>query len=103
MEPIDRRHDIRAAIVLAVLIFLVFAGLVVGILTDTFPPKDDALAWTGAGFVGLGAIVFGAWAVILHLDVEMEWADRIGGDLLLVGVAAALVATGVPTFAAGVL
>jgi hypothetical protein len=57
----------------------------------------------GAGLVGLGAAVFTAWGVVLQLDAELDWADRVGGDLLLAGVAVGLVTAGLPTFAAGVI
>jgi cytochrome c biogenesis protein CcdA len=103
MESLDRSRDRTAAIVLAALVFLVFAGLVVGIVTDTFRFDDRAVAWVGAGIVGLACAVFTAWAVVLHVDARLEWADRLGGDLLLVGVAVGLVFVGLPTFAAGVL
>ena len=103
LEPIDRSRDLTAAVVLAVVIFLVFAALVAGILTGTTDPKDTAVAWVGTALVGLGASVFTAWAVVLQLDAEMEWAERVGGDLLLVGVAVGLVVAGLPTFAAGVI
>jgi hypothetical protein len=53
--------------------------------------------------VGLGAAVFVAWAVVLQLDAELEWAERVGGDLLFAGVAVGLVAAGLPTYAAGVI
>jgi hypothetical protein len=103
MQPIDRSRDLTAAVVLAVVIFLIFAALVAGILTGTTDPKDTAAAWVGAGLVGLGAAAFTAWAVVLQLDAELDWAERVGGDLLLVGVAVGLVAAGLPTFAAGVI
>ena len=89
--------------VLAVVVFLIFAGLVAGILTDTFPPTETAVAWVGAGLVGVAAMVLTAWAIVLVTETEMEWAERVGGDLLLVGVGVGLLATGLPTFAAGVL
>jgi hypothetical protein len=103
MEPIDRSRDLTAAIVLAVVVFLVFAGLVAGIATDTFALDERAVAWVGAGLVGLACAFFTAWAVVLQLDAEMGWARRLGGDLLLVGVGVGLVFVGLPTFVAGVL
>jgi hypothetical protein len=103
MQPIDRSRDLPAAVVLAVLIFLIFAALVAAILTGTTDPKDTAVAWVGTGLVGLGAVAFIAWAVVLQLGAELEWARRVGGDLLLLGVAVGLVAAGLPTYAAGVI
>jgi high-affinity Fe2+/Pb2+ permease len=103
VPPVDRSRDRVAAIVLAAVVFLVFGGLVAGILTDTFKPEETAVAWVGAGLVGLGCAVFAGWAVVLHLDLELEWASRAGGDLLLAGIAVGLVFAGLPTFAAGVI
>ena len=103
MEPIDRQRDLTAAVVIAVVVFLVFAGLVAGILTHTFSTEDGAVAWVGTGLVGLGCAVFAAWAVVLHTGAELDWASRVGGDLLLVGVGVGLVAAGLPTFVAGVI
>ena len=103
MEPIDRQRDLTAAVVLAVLMFVVFAVLVAGIITDTFPPIDGAAAWAGAGIVGLACALLVAWSLVLHLDAEMAWAERIGGDLLLVGLGVGLFVVGLATFAAGVL
>jgi high-affinity Fe2+/Pb2+ permease len=103
VPPVDRSRDRVTAIVLAAVVFLVFAGLVAGIITDTFPPQETAVAWVGAGLVGLGCAVFTGWAVVLHLDIELEWASRAGGDLLLAGIAVGLVFTGLPTFVAGVV
>jgi hypothetical protein len=103
MGPIDRSRDLPTALVLAVVTFLVFAGLVAGIITDTFPPVDAGAAWVGAGIVGLACAALVAWALVLHFDAEMTWAERVGGDLLLVGVAVALLFVGLPTFVAGML
>jgi hypothetical protein len=103
MDSLDRSRDLTAAIVFAVVVFLVFAVMVAGVLTDNFQPKDTAVTWVGAGFVGIAAAVFTAWAIVLRLDSRMEWAQRLGGDLLLVGVAVALLFLGLPTFAAGTL
>ena len=103
MEPIERSHDLTAAIVLAVIVFLVFAVLVAGILTDTFTPTDSVAAWVGSGIVGLASAVLAAWSLVLHFDAPMEWAERVGGDLLLVGIAVGLLFVGLATFAAGVL
>jgi hypothetical protein len=103
IEPYERQRDLTAAIVLAVIVFLIFAGLVAGILTDTFPPTNSAVAWVGTGLVGVASAIFSAWAVVLQIDARMEWADRLGGDVLLVGVAVGVVLFGLGTFAAGVL
>jgi hypothetical protein len=103
METDERSADLTAAIVLAVVAFLVFAGLVAGVLTGNFPPKDTAVTWVGAGLVGVAAAVFTAWAVVIRIDAELEWAKRLGGDLLFVGVAVFFVFVGLPTFAAGTL
>ncbi len=103
MQPIDRSRDLPAAVVLAVVVFLVFAALVAAILTGTTDPKDAAVAWVGTALVGIGAAVLVGWAVVLQLDAELEWATRVGGDLLLPGVAVGFVAAGLPTYAAGVI
>ena len=103
LQPIDRSRDLTAAVILAVLAFLVFAALVAGILSGTTEPKDTAVAWVGTALVGLGAALFTGWAVVLQLGAELRWAERLGGDLLFVGVAVGLVTAGLPTFAAGVI
>jgi hypothetical protein len=103
MQPTDRSRDLTAAVVLAVVVFLVFAVLVAGILTGTTDPKDTAVAWAGAALVGLSAALFTAWAVVLQVDAELAWAERVGGDLLIVGLAVGLATAGLPTFAAGVI
>ena len=102
LDEIDRSRDLPAAVVIAVIVFLVFAGLVAGIITDTFPPEETAVAWVGAGLVGVASAAFIAWAVVIQLETEMEWATRVGGDLLLVGVGVGLLFVGLPTFVAGV-
>jgi hypothetical protein len=56
-----------------------------------------------AGLVGLASLTFAVWAVVIQRDLELPWEERLGGDLLLVGVAALFVVTGLPTFAAGVI
>ena len=88
---------------LAVLTFIVFAALVAGLVTKTFALDDEVVAWVGAGLVGIGCAVLGAWSVVLHLDAPLDWASRVGGDLLLAGVGVGFVVAGLPTFAAGVL
>jgi hypothetical protein len=103
LPPGDPTEDFTPALVLAVIGFVVFAALVAGIITDTFSPDDRALAWVGAGLVGVGAGVLAGWAVVLHLDVELEWAERLGGDLLLAGLGFGFVIAGMPTFLAGVV
>jgi hypothetical protein len=103
MGPVDRSRDLTTAVVLAVVVFLVFAVMVAGVLTHNFTPKDTAATWVGAGFVGVAAAVLTAWAIVLRLDAPMQWAERVGGDLLLIGVAVALIFVGLPTFAAGTL
>jgi hypothetical protein len=100
---VDRSPDLRPASILAVVAFLVFGLLVTGLATHTFRLDDKVAAWVGAGLVGLATIAFAAWAVVLERDVEMAWARRAGGDLLLVAVAVALAVAGLATFAAGVI
>ena len=89
--------------VLAVVAFLVFVLLVVGLVTKTFRLDDEIAAWVGAGLVGLGAATFATWATVLYRDVDMDWAERAGGDLLLVGLAVAETVAGLAIFAAGVI
>jgi hypothetical protein len=105
VEPpsIDRSQELRPALVLAILAFLIFGLLMAGLITETFGLDDEAAAWVGAGLVGLGSATFAGWAVVLHLDVELPRAERLGGDLLLAGLGVLLVVAGLPTFAAGVI
>jgi hypothetical protein len=91
------------AVVLAVVTFLVFGVLVAGIVTDTFGLDDRAVAWVGAGLIGLSSIAFGAWAAVIGYEEPLEWADRLGGDLLVAGIGVGLLMAGLPTFAAGVI
>ena len=103
MQPVDRSHELRPAMVLAVVAFLVFALLIAGIVTDTFALDDRVAAWVGVGLVGLASATFAAWAIVIHRDVDLPWEERLGGDLVIVGLAAAFVMAGLPTFAAGVI
>jgi len=72
-------------------------------VTKTFALDDEVEAWVGAGLVGLASVVLAAWALVLLYDKPLDWAERLGGDLLLAGVGVALVVAGLPTFAAGVI
>src|SRR4051794_15802848 len=101
LEPQDPSRDLPAAAVLAVIAFIVFAGLLAFLITRKSAP--DAVAWVGAGLVGLGSLVLTAWALVLNFEPDLGPAERIGGDLLLVGFGVLFVAAGLPTFAAGVL
>ena len=103
MQDLDRSEELRPAAVLAVVAFLVFALLVTGLITKTFRLDNTVAAWVGTGLVGLGAATFTAWTAVLYRDVEMDWAERAGGDLLLVGLAVAVSVAGLATFAAGVI
>ena len=103
MEPRDPSQDLTAAAVLAVIGVLVFAALLTALLTGAFGFEDRTLAWVGAGLVGLGGVMLAASAIVLGVDASMSWADRVGGDLLLVGVGVGLFFAGLPTFAAGVI
>lgn len=103
MEPVDPTEDLTAASILAVLAFIVFAGLVAAILTDSVAPEDRAVAWVGAGLVGLGSIVLSAWAAVLYSETDLPWEDRLGGDLAIAGSGFFLVIAGLPTFVAGVI
>ena len=103
-EELDERdpsEDLVAAAVMAVLAFLLFAGLMAWLLTRNSTP--ETVAWVGAGLVGAGSLVFAGWALVLNFETDMDWADRVGGDLLLVGIGVAFVFAGIPTFFAGVL
>jgi hypothetical protein len=97
----DPSEDQTAALVLAVVTFIVFAALIAGLATKTF--DQAAAAWVGAGLVGLGSAVFAGWALALRGDVDFARVERVGGDLLLVGAGVFLVFAGLPTFFAGVL
>ena len=101
IDPQDPSRDLPAAAVLAVLTFLVFAGLVAALVTRSSRPEP--VAWVGAGLVGLGSLVLAAWALVLTFERDLGWAERFGGDLLLVGFGVLFVLAGLPTFAAGVL
>ena len=89
--------------ILAVVTFLIFALLIAGLATATFGLTDAAAAWVGAGVIGLSATTSGAWSVVLSRDMEMGWARRVGGDLLLLAIAVGLLVTGIAVFAAGVV
>jgi len=99
----ERSPELRPAIVLAAVAFVVFGLLLTGLLTHTFRLDDKVAAWVGAALVGVGALVFAGWAAVLGRHVDMAWARRAGGDLLLVALAVALAVTGLATFAAGVI
>jgi hypothetical protein len=101
LEPQDPSRDLPAAAVMAVITFLVFAGLVVWILTRKSPP--GAVSWAGAGLVGLGSLVLAAWALVLNFEPDLGWAERFGGDLLFVGFGVLFVVAGLPTFVAGAI
>jgi hypothetical protein len=99
LDPPDPSRDLPAAAVLAVLTFLVFAGLMAWLVTRTSTPQ--AVSWVGAGLVGLGSLVLTAWALVLNFEPDLGWAERFGGDLLLVGFGVLFVVAGVPAFVAG--
>jgi hypothetical protein len=99
LDPPDPSRDLPAASVLAVVSFLVFAGLTTWLVTRTSAPH--AASWVGAGLVGLGSLVLTAWALVLNFEPDLGWAERFGGDLLFVGFGVAFVIAGVPTFVAG--
>jgi hypothetical protein len=101
LDPRDPTEDLVAAAVLAVVAFLLFAGLLAWLFTRQSTP--DTVAWVGAGLVGIGSLVFAGWALVLNFEADMDWAERVGGDLLLVGIGVAFVFAGIPTFFAGVL
>ena len=101
LDPADPSDDLVSATVLAVVAFLLFAGLMAWLATRTSTP--ETVAWVGAGLVGIGSLVFAGWALVLNFETDMDWAERVGGDLLLVGVGVAFVFAGIPTFFAGVL
>jgi hypothetical protein len=101
IEPKDPSRDLPAAAVLAILAFLVFAGLVAALVTHSSRPEP--VAWVGAGLVGLGSLVLAAWALVLNFEPDLGWAERFGGDLLFVGFGVLFVLAGLPTFVAGVI
>jgi hypothetical protein len=101
MRKADPGEDLTAASVMAVVTFLLFAALLASLITKSFTPKP--IAWVGAGLVGLGAAVLTAWAVVIQFAPSLGWAERFGGDLLLVGFGVFFVMAGLPMFAAGVL
>jgi hypothetical protein len=101
MRQPDPGDDLIAASVMAVVTFLVFAALLASLITKSFTPVPAA--WVGAGLVGLGAALLAAWAAVIQFAPSLGWAERFGGDLLLVGFGVFFVAAGLPTFAAAVL
>jgi hypothetical protein len=101
IEPPDPARDLPAAAVLAVFTFLVFAGLMVALIVRKATPEP--VAWVGAGLVGVGSLVLTAWALVLNFELDLGWAERYGGDLLLVGFGVLFVVAGLPTFAAGLI
>lgn len=101
IEPPDPSRDLPAAAVLAVLTFLIFAGLMAALITRKSAP--ETVAWVGAGLVGLGSLVLAAWALVLNFEPDLGPAERIGGDLLLAGFGVLFVLAGLPTFAAGMI
>ena len=103
MEPVDPTEDLTAASILAVLAFLVFAGLVAALLTETVGVDDKAVAWVGAGLVGLGSIVLTGWAALLYSEADVPWEGRLGDDLAVAGAGFFFFFAGVPTFVAGVI
>ena len=103
MEPVDPSEDLTAASILAVLAFLVFAVLVAALATKTFGLDDEAVAWVGAGLVGLGSFVLTAWAVVLYSERDVPWEGRLGDDLAIAGAGFLFFMAGVPTFLAGVI
>ena len=86
---------------MAVITFLVFAGLMAALITRN--SATAPVAWVGAGLVGLGSIVLTAWALVLNFEPDLGWAERFGGDLLFVGFGMLFVIAGLPTFAAGLI
>jgi hypothetical protein len=99
LDPPDPSRDLPAAAVMAVVAFLVFAGLTAWLVTRTSAPQ--AVSWVGAGLVGLASLVLTAWALVLNFEPDLGWAERFGGDLLLVGFGVLFLVAGVPTFVAG--
>jgi hypothetical protein len=101
LDPPDPSGDLVAAAILAVVTFLVFAGLMAWLITRGSAP--ETVAWVGAGLVGVGSLVLGAWALVINFEPDMGWAERLGGDLLLVAFGVLFVVAGLPTFLAGVI
>jgi len=101
IEPPDPSRDLPAAAVMATFTFLVFAGLIVALIMHKSSPEP--VAWVGAGLVGVGSLVLTAWALVLNFEPDLGWAERYGGDLLLVGFGILFVVAGLPTFAAGLI
>jgi hypothetical protein len=99
LDPPDPSGDLPAAAVMAVVAFLVFAGLMAWLITRTSAPP--AVSWVGAGLVGLASLVLTAWALVLNFEPDLGVAERFGGDLLLVGFGVLFLAAGIPTFVAG--
>ncbi len=103
MEPADPTEDLTAASILAVLAFIVFAGLVAALLTESVGNDDQAVAWVGAGLVGLASLVLAGWALALYSETELPWDGRFGDDLAIAGGGFLFFFAGVPTFVAGIL
>ena len=103
MQPADPSEDLTAASILAVLAFIVFAALVAGLATETFGLDDEAVAWVGAGLVGLASLILTAWAVVLYSERDVPWEGRLGDDLAIAGAGFLFFMAGVPTFVAGVI
>jgi hypothetical protein len=101
LPPVDKTQDQTAALILAVILFLVFSGMAAALITRTV--QQDATAWVGAGLVGLGSFLFAFWAWLLDDVPDFRWAERIGGDLLLPGFAVFFAFGGLATFAAAVV
>jgi hypothetical protein len=103
VQPVDPSEDLTAASILAVLAFIVFTTLAAGLATETFSPDDEAVAWVGAGLVGLASLILAAWATVLYSDTDVPWAGRLGDDLAIAGAGFLFFMAGVPTFVAGVI
>jgi hypothetical protein len=101
IDPPDPSRDLPVAAVMAVIAFLVFAGLIAALITRS--SHTEPVAWVGAGLVGLGAAALTAWALVLNFEPDLGPAERFGGDLLLVGFGVLFVIAGLPTFAAGLI
>ncbi len=103
MRPVDPSEDLTVASILAVIGFLVFAALAAILITETVGTDDQAVAWVGAGLVGLGSLVLAAWAIVIYRETELPWEGRLGGDLAIAGSGFFFLIAGLPTFAAGVI